>query len=62
MDHDTYSANDAIGRIFFDVNMLVARIRHSETETYFTEISAWLPIYDTILGLIFFWLFIPIKH
>ncbi|MFH4974479.1 hypothetical protein AB6A40_001188 [Gnathostoma spinigerum] len=50
MDYDTYSANDAIGRVFFDVSMMVGKIRKIESSDAM-KFSAWLPIYDTIYGI-----------
>ena len=43
LDHDTYSANDAIGKVYIDIDPLLC----SEAATV---ISGWLPIYDTIHG------------
>uniref|UniRef100_A0A8C1YRV6 C2 domain-containing protein 5 n=1 Tax=Cyprinus carpio TaxID=7962 RepID=A0A8C1YRV6_CYPCA len=44
LDHDTYSANDAIGKVYIDIDPLLC----SEAATV---ISGWLPIYDTIHGI-----------
>ncbi|XP_067276123.1 C2 domain-containing protein 5 isoform X8 [Pseudorasbora parva] len=44
LDHDTYSANDAIGKVYIDIDPLLC----SEAATV---ISGWLPIYDTIYGI-----------
>uniref|UniRef100_A0A8C3FU53 C2 calcium dependent domain containing 5 n=1 Tax=Chrysemys picta bellii TaxID=8478 RepID=A0A8C3FU53_CHRPI len=41
LDHDTYSANDAIGKVYIDIDPLL----YSEAATV---ISGWFPIYDTI--------------
>ncbi|MXQ87404.1 hypothetical protein E5288_WYG001595 [Bos mutus] len=41
IDHDTYSANDAIGKVYIDIDPLL----YSEAATV---ISGWFPIYDTI--------------
>lgn len=43
LDHDTYSANDAIGKVYIDIDPLLC----SEAAT---DISGWFPIYDTIHG------------
>uniref|UniRef100_A0A8C8ISZ9 C2 domain-containing protein 5 n=1 Tax=Oncorhynchus tshawytscha TaxID=74940 RepID=A0A8C8ISZ9_ONCTS len=44
LDHDTYSANDAIGKVYIDIDPLLS----SEAATV---ISGWFPIYDTIHGI-----------
>ncbi|XP_031678723.1 C2 domain-containing protein 5 isoform X18 [Oncorhynchus kisutch] len=44
LDHDTYSANDAIGKVYIDIDPLLS----CEAATV---ISGWLPIYDTIHGI-----------
>ncbi|XP_034032483.1 C2 domain-containing protein 5 isoform X4 [Thalassophryne amazonica] len=44
LDHDTYSANDAIGKVYIDIDPLLC----SEAASV---ISGWLPIYDTIHGI-----------
>ncbi|XP_033823674.1 C2 domain-containing protein 5 isoform X2 [Periophthalmus magnuspinnatus] len=44
LDHDTYSANDAIGKVYIDIDPLLA------TEAA-SIISGWFPIYDTIHGI-----------
>lgn len=45
LDHDTYSANDAIGKVYIDIDPLLC----SEAASV---ISGWFPIYDTIHGTI----------
>lgn len=50
MDHDTYSANDAIGRVFYDASLLVSKIRCSKADSNSAEFTSWLPIYDSIYG------------
>uniref|UniRef100_A0A0R3S643 C2 domain-containing protein n=1 Tax=Elaeophora elaphi TaxID=1147741 RepID=A0A0R3S643_9BILA len=50
MDHDTYSANDAIGRVFYDANLLVSKIRCSKDNGNSMEFTNWLPIYDSVYG------------
>ncbi|XP_008297927.1 C2 domain-containing protein 5 isoform X3 [Stegastes partitus] len=44
LDHDTYSANDAIGKVYIDIDPLLC------TEAA-SVISGWFPIYDTIHGI-----------
>uniref|UniRef100_A0A7N8X1X7 C2 domain-containing protein 5 n=1 Tax=Mastacembelus armatus TaxID=205130 RepID=A0A7N8X1X7_9TELE len=44
LDHDTYSANDAIGKVYIDIDPLL----YSEAASV---ISGWFPIYDTIHGI-----------
>ncbi|KAJ8245625.1 hypothetical protein GJAV_G00272750 [Gymnothorax javanicus] len=44
LDHDTYSANDAIGKVYIDIDPLLC----NEAATV---ISGWFPIYDTIHGI-----------
>ncbi|UYV60581.1 C2CD5 [Cordylochernes scorpioides] len=44
MDYDTYSANDAIGKVYIDLNPLLT----SGARSSFT---GWFPIYDTMHGL-----------
>ncbi|EFO22093.1 C2 domain-containing protein [Loa loa] len=51
MDHDTYSANDAIGRVFYDANLLVSKIRCSKADGNSMEFTNWLPIYDSVYGI-----------
>ncbi|XP_054160558.1 C2 domain-containing protein 5-like [Oppia nitens] len=44
MDYDTYSANDAIGKVYIDLNPLLSKdSRH--------VMSGWFPIYDTMHGI-----------
>ncbi|VDK75079.1 unnamed protein product [Onchocerca ochengi] len=51
MDHDTYSANDAIGRVFYDASLLVSKIRFSKADSNSMEFTNWLPIYDSVYGI-----------
>jgi len=44
LDHDTYSSHDAIGKVYIDVDPLMA----AGTDQY---ISGWFPIYDTMHGI-----------
>lgn len=48
LDHDTYSANDAIGKIYVDLNPLL-------TKDPLKVISGWFPIYDTMHGMFITW-------
>ena len=43
LDHDTYSAHNAIGKVYIDLNPLLTRKKAS-------IISGWYPIYDTMHG------------
>jgi hypothetical protein len=43
MDYDTYSANDAIGKVYINLNPLLLNPGRS--------MSGWLPIYDTLHGI-----------
>ncbi|XP_072046150.1 C2 domain-containing protein 5-like [Amphiura filiformis] len=44
MDYDTYSAHDAIGKVYIDLTPLLWK-------DGVTEISGWMPIYDTMHGM-----------
>ncbi|XP_060698970.1 C2 domain-containing protein 5 isoform X2 [Hemiscyllium ocellatum] len=44
LDHDTYSANDAIGKVYIDIDPLLS----NEAAAI---LSGWFPIYDTIHGI-----------
>ncbi|CAG2224987.1 C2 domain-containing protein 5 [Mytilus edulis] len=44
LDYDTYSAHDAIGKVYVDLNPLLSK----ETPNM---ISGWFPIYDTMHGI-----------
>ncbi|XP_067860817.1 C2 domain-containing protein 5 isoform X7 [Heptranchias perlo] len=44
LDHDTYSANDAIGKVYIDIDPLLS----NEAAVV---LSGWFPIYDTIRGI-----------
>uniref|UniRef100_A0A8B9H3E5 C2 calcium dependent domain containing 5 n=1 Tax=Astyanax mexicanus TaxID=7994 RepID=A0A8B9H3E5_ASTMX len=54
LDHDTYSANDAIGKVYIDIDPLLS----SEAATV---ISGWFPIYDTIHGTIYYIINVLVK-
>lgn len=43
MDYDTYSANDAIGKVYIDLKPLLSKIGPA-------QIQGWLPIFDTLHG------------
>ncbi|XP_021377240.1 C2 domain-containing protein 5-like isoform X2 [Mizuhopecten yessoensis] len=44
LDHDTYSAHDAIGKVYIDLNPLLTKDNPH-------IISGWFPIYDTMHGI-----------
>lgn len=43
LDHDTYSAHDAIGKVYIDLNPLLVKDSPS-------VITGWFPVYDTMHG------------
>ena len=43
LDYDTYSAHDAIGKVYIDLNPLLVKDGAA-------VISGWFPIYDTMHG------------
>lgn len=54
MDYDTYSANDAIGKVYINLNPLL--LSHSMDSTLQktgkgSVMSGWLPVYDTLQGI-----------
>ncbi|KAJ8923546.1 hypothetical protein NQ315_010124 [Exocentrus adspersus] len=58
MDHDTYSANDAIGKVYLNLNPLLLPVdgqlvKHgfNGDNTTHHEISGWIPVYDTMHGI-----------
>ncbi|XP_057366320.1 C2 domain-containing protein 5-like isoform X1 [Daphnia carinata] len=62
MDYDTYSANDAIGKVYLDLNPLLVTpglsgrgIARAETcsvpSSGGSVLSGWLPVYDTMHGM-----------
>ena len=58
MDYDTYSANDAIGKVYIDLNPLLLSHQpgHSadtraETSGVGNIMSGWLPVFDTMHGI-----------
>ena len=44
LDHDTYSAHDAIGKVYIDLNPLLVKDSPS-------VITGWFPVYDTMHGM-----------
>lgn len=55
MDHDTYSANDAIGKVNISLNPLLlpsldGSIQNSQSGKG-SVMSGWLPVYDTMHGI-----------
>ena len=65
MDYDTYSANDAIGKVYLDLNPLLMPHTsqsmlgrgHAWAETCTVQpaggvvLSGWLPVFDTMHGM-----------
>ncbi|CAG9855251.1 unnamed protein product [Phyllotreta striolata] len=58
MDHDTYSANDAIGKVYLNLNPLllpgdgqIMKYGFNGDSSIHHEISGWLPVYDTMHGI-----------
>ncbi|KAF5288351.1 hypothetical protein FQA39_LY15441 [Lamprigera yunnana] len=63
MDHDTYSANDAIGKVYVDLNPLLLPSapmiptggwkseQNTNGEHSTALLSGWLPVYDTMHGI-----------
>lgn len=62
MDHDTYSANDAIGKVYLDLNPLLLPaagllVRYGRNGDGNHEhlpnsiMSGWIPVYDTMHGI-----------
>ncbi|XP_068230425.1 C2 domain-containing protein 5 isoform X2 [Palaemon carinicauda] len=59
MDHDTYSANDAIGKVYVDLNPLLlpppcpphGQRPHDPSQPGTAVMSGWLPVYDTMHGI-----------
>lgn len=55
MDHDTYSANDAIGKVNISLNPLLlptldaTMVQHNSGKG--SVMSGWLPVYDTMRGI-----------
>ncbi|XP_049885085.1 C2 domain-containing protein 5 isoform X4 [Pectinophora gossypiella] len=55
MDHDTYSANDAIGKVVISLAPLLAREIHNTKGVGTTPggavLSGWIPVFDTMHGI-----------
>ena len=63
MDYDTYSANDAIGKVYIDLNPLLLTQQQpgpgdqqgngtpGATPGSGNVMSGWLPVYDTMNGI-----------
>ncbi|KAF7287724.1 hypothetical protein GWI33_003362 [Rhynchophorus ferrugineus] len=52
MDHDTYSANDAIGKVYLNLNpLLLPVVGELRDSNFHHEISGWIPVYDTMHGI-----------
>ncbi|CAJ0939745.1 unnamed protein product, partial [Mesorhabditis belari] len=49
MDHDTYTANDAIGRVRLDLTILLRRMTVDRSDQRLFPMQ--LPIYDTLMGI-----------
>jgi len=45
MDHDTYTAHDAIGKVYIPLNSLAS------SDSPVTSLSGWHPIFDTLHGI-----------
>jgi len=46
LDHDTYSAHDAIGKVYIDIDPLL-------DPDFSGSLYGWFPIYDTMHGMRF---------
>ena len=62
MDYDTYSANDAIGKVYIDLNPLLLTPGHRQVTSTSDNssvtagpggsvMSGWLPVFDTMHGI-----------
>ncbi|EEB15002.1 conserved hypothetical protein [Pediculus humanus corporis] len=52
MDHDTYSANDAIGKVYLDLNpLLLPNVPAPIASGGGSIMSGWIPVYDTMHGI-----------
>uniref|UniRef100_A0A1B0GF18 C2 domain-containing protein n=1 Tax=Glossina morsitans morsitans TaxID=37546 RepID=A0A1B0GF18_GLOMM len=51
MDHDTYSANDAIGKVNISLNPLCLELFSQATHGKGTVLSGWIPVFDTMHGI-----------
>lgn len=51
MDYDTYSANDAIGKVNISLNPLCKELFGQGTHGKGTLLTGWLPVFDTMHGI-----------
>ncbi|XP_053967749.1 uncharacterized protein LOC128869237 isoform X1 [Anastrepha ludens] len=51
MDYDTYSANDAIGKVNISLNPLCLEMSGPTTHGKGTVLSGWIPVFDTMHGI-----------
>ncbi|XP_017461759.1 PREDICTED: C2 domain-containing protein 5-like, partial [Rhagoletis zephyria] len=51
MDYDTYSANDAIGKVNISLNPLCLEMSGSTSHGKGTVLSGWIPVFDTMHGI-----------
>lgn len=54
MDYDTYSANDAIGKVYISLNPLLlphTTDHHLQKTGKGSVMSGWIPVYDTLQGI-----------
>lgn len=49
MDYDTYSANDAIGKVNINLNPLLTGLQKGVAKG--TVMSGWIPVFDTMNGI-----------
>lgn len=50
MDHDTYSANDSIGKVNINLNPLCKETFHYALSKV-PVFSGWIPVFDTLHGI-----------
>lgn len=51
MDHDTYSANDAIGKVYINLNPLCLETASQSNQGKGAVMSGWIPVFDTMHGI-----------
>jgi len=51
MDYDTYSANDAIGKVNISLNPLCLESSSQAAHGKGTVLSGWIPVFDTMHGI-----------
>ncbi|XP_067642552.1 uncharacterized protein [Eurosta solidaginis] len=51
MDYDTYSANDAIGKVYISLNPLCLETSGPGMHGKGTVLSGWIPVFDTMHGI-----------